>query len=77
MDKTTNEEVCKTLARLTKRWPHIRVMQLISNAVPLEVHNMVNHDLYFVEDEALMGYLLAYEKEIDSSVLRSGTIGER
>ena len=60
----TNEQVCNTLARLAEKFPHLRVMQLISNAVPQEVHNMLNHDLYYVENEALLGFLLAYEQDI-------------
>lgn len=64
----TTEQVCNTLARLTKKWPHLRVMQLISNAVPQEVHNMLNHDLYYLEDEALMGYLLAYEHTMKEDI---------
>ena len=62
--KATNEQVCNTLARLSEKYPHLRVMQLISNAVPQEVHTRLNHDLYYLRNEELMGYLLAYEQDI-------------
>ncbi len=64
MSGTTNEQVCNTLARLSEKYPQLRVMQLISNAVPQDIHTMLNHDLYYVENEALLGWLLEYEQEI-------------
>ncbi|KKL26206.1 hypothetical protein LCGC14_2397660 [marine sediment metagenome] len=59
----SQEKLCNTIARMSEKHPHLRVMQLISNAIPHEVHERLNGDFYYVEDEALTGYLLAYEAD--------------
>ncbi len=60
----TNEAVCNTIARLSEKFPQLRVMQLISNAVPQEVQNRMNNDLYYLENGALLEYLLEYEQKM-------------
>ena len=42
------------LTRALERYPHLRVGQLIANAVP------VGRDLFYVEDEDLMTYIEAF-----------------
>ena len=59
----TNEQVCITITRLSKQHPSLSVMQLISNAVPHEVQERLNGDLYYVENDELIGYLLDYEAD--------------
>ena len=61
MSGTTNEQVCNTLARLCEKWPRLRVMQLIINAVPDEV---ADNGFYYIENDELMGHLLAFEQKI-------------
>ncbi len=73
---TTNEQVCNTLARLSEKYPQLRVMQLIINAVPTEIYTQLNNDLYYVENEALLGWLLEYEQDIARSPVNAGTINE-
>lgn len=41
----------------------MRVMQLIVNAIPPDVMDRLNHDLYYVENDELMSYLLTYEAD--------------
>lgn len=62
--EVTNEQVCNTIARLSEKHPHLRVMQLISNAISQEVQHKLNNDLYYVENEDLLSYLLTYEKDV-------------
>ena len=76
MSETTNEQVCNTLARLSEKYPQLRVMQLIINAVPTEIYTQLNNDLYYVENEALLGWLLEYEQDIARSPVNAGTINE-
>lgn len=60
----SNEQVCHTIARLSEKFPQLRVMQLISNSIPPEVQERLNNDLYYVENEELLGYLLCYEADV-------------
>ena len=60
---TTNEQVCNTITRMSKKHPQLRVMQLINNAIPHEVQEQLNGDLYYVENEELLSYLLEYEQD--------------
>ena len=60
---TSKQETLIVLGRLSMKFPNLRVMQLISNCIPTDVLDRLNHDLYYVEDEALMEYLLAYETD--------------
>ena len=59
---TTNDQVYHALTRISERHPQLRVMQLISNCIPPDVLDRLNHDLYYVENEELLRYLLEYEQ---------------
>lgn len=64
MNVTTNEMVCNTIARMSEKHPHLRVMQLIVNAIPQDVIVKLHHDLYYVDNEELLKYLLDYEQAV-------------
>ena len=59
----TNEQVYHVLTRVSEKHPQLRVMQLISNCIPHEVQERLNGDLYYVENEELLSYLLCYEAD--------------
>ena len=60
---STNEQVCKTITRMIERHPSLRVMQLISNCIPPDVNERLSCDLYYLDDEELLGYLLESEAD--------------
>ena len=60
---TTDEQVCKVITQISKRHLQLRVMQLISNAIPHDVQERLNGDLFYVENDELIRYLLEYEKD--------------
>lgn len=61
---TTNQEVCNTIARLSEKHSNLRVMQLIVNAIPQDVIEKFHSDLYYIDNEELLKYLLDYEQEM-------------
>ena len=63
MNEVTNEQVCKTITRMIERHPSLRVMQLVSNCIPPDVNERLSGDLYYLDDEELLGYLLEYERD--------------
>ncbi len=74
MTKVTNEQVCHTIARLSEKYPKLRVMQLIVNAVPQDVIERLHYDLYYIDNEDLLSYLLCYEADV---LATGGVIDER
>lgn len=60
---TTNEMLCHTITRMCKKQAALRVMQLISNCIPPDVNERLNGDLYYLDDEDLLSYLLEYEQD--------------
>ena len=59
------KELLQTLARLSKRWPHLRVTQLIWNALPGTRRRRKGKDLFYVEDSELCKWLRKYEGWVD------------
>ena len=52
---TRREETIKLLSEASRRFPRLRVMQLLSNALGPQ-----NKDPYYVTDEDLLGFLTVY-----------------
>ena len=58
-DDATRIELLQTLRTMSACYPHLRVGQLIGNALPPEIV-----DIYYVEDSDLLKYLEKYEETI-------------
>ena len=59
------KELLQTLARLSKRWPQLRLTQLIWNATPTICRRRKGKDLFYVEDSEMLKYLRKYEGWVD------------
>ena len=57
---TTNEQVCSTIIKMAKTHPSLRMMQLIINSIPPDVVERLDGDFYYLDNEELLEYLLAY-----------------
>ena len=53
-------EILQILDKIQKKAPSLRLGQVIGNAVPADVMDRINNDLYYMPDEELLGYLTTY-----------------
>lgn len=58
-------ELLDAVVRLSKKYPNLRLLQLIGNAVPTEEARRRNNDFYYVDDRQLLQWLQEYEAKID------------
>jgi hypothetical protein len=68
MDKD-KRKVLNLLEFISERYPSLRVSQIMVNAVPPEVLDLLNNDLFYITDGEMAGYLQDYAtKEFDKKL---------
>jgi hypothetical protein len=60
-DNETRIDLLDTLRTMSACYPHLRIGQLIGNALPPKI----NKDVYYIEDSDLLKYLEKYGETIE------------
>ena len=64
--EAVRRELMHAIARLSQKYPMLRLCQLICNAIPPEELARRSKDLYYIEDSKLLDWLLRYEQAVGS-----------
>ncbi len=67
-----HRRIMACLAEIMKRAPMLRVCQIVGNAIPAEVLQRRKNDIYYIEDDELLGYLRIFEKFLVDQDGRAG-----
>lgn len=67
MAQTARRELVSEIARLSRKYPGLRLCQLISGAIPVEELKQRGNDIFYIKDEQLRKWLLEFERKIDAA----------
>jgi hypothetical protein len=62
VEMKTNFRALEVMGIILRKFPSLRIGQLIGNVVPSEVAERMHKDFYYLPDEELLGYLEDYAK---------------